>query len=411
MICSMLIVQSCYKDDKDLFPLPASERLEARMNQTQDSLTASPYGWTMDYYPDQSKTAGGYTYVMEFKENSHVFVGYELAKPNERKESIYEMIADEGPVLTFNTFNEYMHHFSTPDKDNYQGLGGDYEFVIMDIQPGYIKTKGKKSKNFMMMYRLDIPSEEYLTKVAEINQYLNVTPLAIKNKNLSFKLTKEEGKVFSYKPSDTANKLTVPYVYTDKGIRLFKPIEINGINAQNFVLTNDYKSINCTDEGASEVHLINSVEPPVFYNNMLTASSISSNSKGYWQIKENDNMSPKIRSIYDRIKASTIANGLTFEYADFGYFGQRKSHSLRLYVSRSSLYFDMDKATAISNSIAFNYNGKTNGSQFLKTIDGVEDLLNILSTTYSISAYGIGFGTMKMASTIDSDIYFDVTLK
>lgn len=232
-VCGMLVLQSCFKDDKDLFSVPASERLEARMNQTQDSLTASPYGWVMDYYPDQTKTSGGYTYVMEFKEDSHASVGYELAKPDERKESIYEMVADEGPVLIFNTYNEYMHHFATPSSSDYQGLGGDYEFIIMDIQPGYIKTKGKKSKNIMTMYRLDIPSEEYLTQRTETEKWITNPIVKLTGGNNSLKFTQVINK-HVYTQED---KTKQPFVFTNKGLRLMRPITIDNVQVQNFVLS------------------------------------------------------------------------------------------------------------------------------------------------------------------------------
>lgn len=330
IICGMLVTQSCFKDNKDLFDLSASERLEARMNQTQDSLTSSQYGWVMDYYPDQSKTAGGYTYVMDFNENSKVFVGYELAKPEERKESTFEMVADEGPVLIFNTYNEYIHYFAAPDRDNYQGKGGDFEFVIMDIQPGSIKTKGKKSKNFMMMYRLDMPADEYLTKRTETNNWITNSVFTLTNGSSNLRLTQATN-AHIYTQED---KTKQPFVFTDKGVRFMQPITIGDVQVQDFALSED------------KDHLISTTNPNITIKGDLLGSMLenTANRSKKYNISR-DGLSEDIKHLYDAyIEALKKVNNRTL--LNFAFMYNNNDYALYIQVRQGSkrypayYYFD-----------------------------------------------------------------------
>lgn len=369
IICGMLVTQSCFKDNKDLFDLSASERLEARMNQTQDSLTSSQYGWVMDYYPDQSKTAGGYTYVMDFNENSKVFVGYELAKPEERKESTFEMVADEGPVLIFNTYNEYIHYFAAPDRDNYQGKGGDFEFVIMDIQPGSIKTKGKKSKNFMMMYRLDMPADEYLVKREETEAFVNNNIFILSNGNTRTVLTRE---VSTHLFVDE-NGTEMPYIYSNKGIRFMNPVSIGENSAQEFIITEDKNKMtsinnNLFIEGASPLQ--NMYEAVYTFGKHYEITSLSDNMKTH----------------YDAFKKDLESRGM-----------QLNEFSLIYYRDNFALYVNAPKGSnnrqayyrfsteQNENKISLTYLDTDNNGRLFLTYNGLQDLINLITTTHNVS--------------------------
>lgn len=385
LFCSMLIMQSCYKDDKDLFGLPASERLEARMNQTQDSLTASPYGWAMDYYPDQSKTAGGYTYVMEFKENSYVSVGYELAKPNERQNSIYEMVADEGPVLIFSTYNEYIHYFAAPDRDNYQGKGGDFEFVIMDIQPGSIKTKGKKSKNYMMMYRLDMPADEYLTKRAETEAFITNRIFTLSDGNNKLAVTRE----IKNHTITLEDKTQIPYVYTDKGVRLMSPIALGESSVQELVYTEDKNNlVNPSNSAVS-----------------LTGNFLSSVLDGAMNMGTNfhiTEMSENIQNALNKFNSELKSQNLSVKSMSFTYNKEDYAISINL-TGNVRAYFYID-ALASNNNIHLSSYKKAdiNGNTLLENFPSVEELINLLCDKNYVATPlngTLNFNSMKWESS------------
>ena len=52
---------------------------------------------------------------VKFGDNNAVTVASEKGKADQTETSMYELIADSGPVLTFNTHNSLFHYFSDPN--------------------------------------------------------------------------------------------------------------------------------------------------------------------------------------------------------------------------------------------------------------------------------------------------------
>ena len=77
-------------------------------------------------------------------------------------ESYYSVEPDNGPMLTFNTYNEIIHFYSDAGTGANQGIGtanggleGDSDFIVMEATPECVKLKGRKSGNYIRMYPLD----------------------------------------------------------------------------------------------------------------------------------------------------------------------------------------------------------------------------------------------------------------
>ena len=64
-----LFLQSCLKDQEDVFDKSYSARMEDFLQQAQDSLVNAPYGWAFDYYPEENRTYGGIAYTVKFTKN------------------------------------------------------------------------------------------------------------------------------------------------------------------------------------------------------------------------------------------------------------------------------------------------------------------------------------------------------
>jgi hypothetical protein len=165
---SSLTTTSCLKDQKDLFCDEPSVRLEKRMQECQQTLTGSEYGWIMDYYPDRDKSYGGFVYGLKFTD-AETTVTCELA-PGETETSYYKMTNDNGPVLSFDTYNTLMHYFATPNGDRYEAYDGDFEFIILDITPDLITLKGNRSGNVIYMHRATSDVVDYVAKASEIGE-------------------------------------------------------------------------------------------------------------------------------------------------------------------------------------------------------------------------------------------------
>ena len=54
-------LQSCLKDQEDIFDSSASARVEKYLSDTQKVLQSSQYGWELENFPDPTQSYGGYT--------------------------------------------------------------------------------------------------------------------------------------------------------------------------------------------------------------------------------------------------------------------------------------------------------------------------------------------------------------
>ena len=234
-LVGLLVLQSCFKNDEEYWDESATIRLENTIQDYRSVLVNSEYGWVMDFYPDQTFTEGGYVYTMKFEEDGNVAVGYELADPADTRTSMYSIEGGEGPVLTFDTYNEFMHYFANPSKQNYEGRGGDYEFVLQRRSDAgdYVKTLGRKSKNHMPMYKLTMPMSDYYAAVDQTESELDNPYLFVKVGESAYTLTRDNfAKLYM---TDENDAVTFPFVYTDTGMRFRDGIGVDGGKDSVFV--------------------------------------------------------------------------------------------------------------------------------------------------------------------------------
>jgi len=182
----------CAGEEDDIFSASAAERLNAASDKYSARLQAQPNGWAMQYYPtyaDEYPYGSGYLILMDFDEDFSVKVAMDNSFCNNtytEDRSPWQVITDNGPVLSFNAFNRCMHAFSDPedipwteDNEQSEGCGGDYEFIIVDApeDASYMMLKGKKRNT----YNLLTPIEEgvdYQTYLADVKAFHNtVFPL------------------------------------------------------------------------------------------------------------------------------------------------------------------------------------------------------------------------------------------
>ena len=235
MFAVMVTAFSCTKDDMENFDKSATERLQERIDEVKTLLTSETNGWIMKYYIGSSQSGGGYIYTVKFAE-SEAEVGFEYAKDlGKTLTSLYKVTDDNGPVLSFDTYNDYLHYFSTPSSSNYQALGGDFEFEIFDVTPEKITMVGRRSRNLIVLEPLEVSSEEYLSGVTNISK--NFTPYFL-NGNAGG--TTLSGTVDYVKRHINLkigeNEFSSAFCFTASGISLYKPFEIAG----NQIMDLDY---------------------------------------------------------------------------------------------------------------------------------------------------------------------------
>ncbi len=231
------VLPSCRKEDNEVFDKSATERLEDMLEEVRDILTGSENGWVMKYYIGDAQSGGGYTYTIRFTDND-AEIGFEFAKTAFGYEvdrtitSLYKIGDDNGPVLSFDTYNDYMHYFSTPSTTYYQALGGDFEFEIRSVSPERIEMIGRRSRNVITLEPLDRSGAEFIAGV--LNVANNFIPYYLSGKIGS---TAVEGTVdySSRQLNLTADGEVVKraFCFTDEGISLYHPLAIGGVSVQD----------------------------------------------------------------------------------------------------------------------------------------------------------------------------------
>lgn len=261
-----LLLQSCLKDDDDKFSESSSARAEEYLEKAQNTLISSTNGWVLDYYPQRNQSYGGYTYAITFDKNQATV--YFENQPDKSETSLYSMKGDDGPVLSFDSYNSMIHFFSTPSSSLYEGYEGDFEFVIDSIGDDRIKVHGKRSQNTMYFRRLTEPAADYVNKVIDMGDSFGLYA-AVGN------IGGRQGQLF-FNRSNRQIDITVDsthvqssYNFTDKGIKLYKPVTIDGVTIDEINYNNDQLALSA-DNGTQ---LSGIYDPAIITNAIGTVGS------------------------------------------------------------------------------------------------------------------------------------------
>ena len=222
-------LQSCLHDNKELFDKSAAERLDEAASQYKSLLESSGEGWLLQYYAGKDYSNGGYTLLLQFKNGKVTAMG-DYADPELVATSDYDVLKDQGPVLSFNTYNAVIHPLAEARLGSPEGIQGDYEFAIVQATQDTLYLCGKRWKNNMLLTRLpkDTNREEYMLGLLSVRE-------AVSANTFNFILgndTVAQGKIDA-----TTHRLSVtigetvydmPFCFTSTGIALQQPITLAG---------------------------------------------------------------------------------------------------------------------------------------------------------------------------------------
>ena len=242
---------ACTDEVEDKFDQTASARLSATIDHARSVLRSAEYGWEFEYYPGAGLDYGGLVYTVRF-DSLTCTVGCSLI-PDSTVTSHYRLTNDNGPVLTFDTYNELFHYYATPSSSEYEAKGGEFEFVIDSIGTDLITLYGKKTGNTMYLRRLTASPDDYATRTINIyDHFVDSITGTIGTAELRGKCDPTNRSITVISGRDT---LGLHYTYTDHGIRLYRPLRLGGVSVQSFNFDTETNLLTCADAGHEDIQL------------------------------------------------------------------------------------------------------------------------------------------------------------
>lgn len=178
MTLPMLLLTSCLKNQEDLFEDSSSARMFNYLDKYAKLLKGAEYGWAFEYYAGvESQEYGGWTYALKFNDKDVDVYSDQSEEPTVPVTSLYKLSNDDGPTISFDTYNDLMHLFATPSSGAYEAYGGDFEFIIMDVNEknDLITLKGKRSGSTMYLRKLDKTPAQFMANVMEMEENIVLT--------------------------------------------------------------------------------------------------------------------------------------------------------------------------------------------------------------------------------------------
>lgn len=238
---------SCLKDDKANFSGSPATRLDEAVKVNKQILESAPNGWSLGYYAGRNYSGPGFTLTLKFKDGKAYIMG-DNKDATTVGVSEYDVVKDQGVVLTFPTYNSVIHELAGASQGYPEGLQGDYEFSILEANSNFIRLRGKKWKNEMILTPIkNQTQEEFIQKVLTIREGMTTN-------NYHFILGKDtlstgEVNIETRRLTAKINNVSYDLAYnlTDTGLNLSSPIKIGAKEYSSFTWNEADKSFNSGD--------------------------------------------------------------------------------------------------------------------------------------------------------------------
>ena len=229
------IAAGCSREEESLFEMSAAERAAYAINKADSTLLSATNGWEMLYTP--SYDYRGYNLLVKFEENGGVKFAAKNSlttsnKYEEDSNSTWNLVSNQGPILTFDTHNGILHKFCDPDEGGSalagKGYEGDFEFLILRTTDNQMLLKGKKRGTYIIMNRLEegLNWEDYFNQVeqASAKMFSNKNIMEVKIEDKAYTLFNGAEGIFYLtekgEPVDELNIDAYPFANTREGITL-----------------------------------------------------------------------------------------------------------------------------------------------------------------------------------------------
>lgn len=234
----LVVISSCKRLENPIFDQNPSAKMTEALENARKAIKANPKGWMIKYYPNSNKAYGGFNIFAVFNSDSEVTLTSDVNTDEIR--STFDVIAEGGPVLTFNGYNKVIHMFSEPGADSGigpadSGMQGDFEFIIIEATEEQITLKGKKSGNIMYM----VPIESVTTENVDVDDIIEGFQEATSffGEFGVFRIQRPNGteealiqSIHNFRLSSDANADAIIFRITPEGLKLDSPYELDGVS-------------------------------------------------------------------------------------------------------------------------------------------------------------------------------------
>ncbi len=238
---------SCANDEKELFSLPAAERIDQVVKNDRTALESAPNGWKFDYFLGRDYSGPGVSMMVTFR-NGKATMASDASDTALFRTADYDVVKDQGPVLTFNTFLEPIHSLAGGMASFPEGRQGDYEFSILSTSADTIRLRGKKWGNDMLLTRNPVGLKQDSVIMGAIKMRENMITDSI---YLCHGKDTIPGAAFNldnrHFDINGAVQLSSPMVFTPKGFTLARPLSYDGRVYRDFAWNDSARTFTSAD--------------------------------------------------------------------------------------------------------------------------------------------------------------------
>ena len=449
MLAALAITSCGPREEDDIFDKSAAERLNEASAVYSQRLMATPNGWAMQYYPtteNEYPYGSGYLILCRFNADHSVNVSMDNRFSNNKyasDTSLWEIITDNGPVLSFNSYNTCMHAFSNPEDipftgnsddpndETGQGAKGDYEFIIVDApeDASYMMLKGKKRGT----YNLLTPVEEgvdYADYLADVKTFQHDK---FANDTLSFNVIHFGEN--AYKMTGASDGIPNIFPYDGDAVidEKFNPFLVTKRMGKYYLRCRDKISLVADrvdqefeyDPSRDVFQSVNNQDtyiegdnPARYFASTFEPDGLLLNSNKCWSFSPESDMSEKMKTIFNNLTAGFTAKGMIL----LGLYVQERSQELQVRVvyrqgkTNKSIYFNYNFQPN-DKGVTFNYQGYVGqANQILNLIPDLEQFLTTTLSQQFIASAGVtqfDLRFIKLTSSADADqwIVFELVNK
>lgn len=329
MMALVAIATSCSFEQDEYFDETASLRVTHMNENIKKRLveqgSEGKHGWVIQYFvagTDDYNFEGFNLFGRFYDDNkvtlasNHRFLRDGNANKYTEHTSVYQMLAEEGPILSFNTWNDIISVFADPVDptaapksivNNGEGMFGDHNLVFHSMDDAQILFHGERHRAEVRFIPCDRPWEDYMTAVTENKNHIATSKLTSYYvtdgvDTMYFSGLYKGVFVYGERIVDPLKKKTLSCVFTPNGFRINHVDSLGENTFQEFTLAEDNSKL-LSEDGKTEVIAC--------WDNYII------NHTAFWKLDESQ-FSAEQQSLYAQIQEATKTFNSAWSLAGIG---------------------------------------------------------------------------------------------